>query len=58
LGINPERTKHSALEDARLTLKVFKKMVDLTKSKNVITLGHLFDFQEGKYGESKQISLF
>lgn len=58
VGVDPERTKHSALEDARLTLDVFRKLVELTKSKNVATLGHLFDFQEGEHGKSKQISLF
>lgn len=56
--VDPERTKHSALEDAHLTLEVFRKLVELTKSKNVATLGHLFDFQEGEHGKSKQISLF
>ena len=58
VGVNPERTKHSALEDARLTLDVFRKLVELTRPKNVITLRHLFDFQEGRYGGNKQISFF
>jgi len=58
IGINPKRTKHSALEDAYLTLDVFKKLVELTKPKNVIKLRHLFDFQEGQHKESEQISFF
>jgi len=58
IGVNPKRTKHSALEDAYLTLDVFRKLAELTRPKNVITLRHLFDFQEGRHGKSEQISFF
>lgn len=56
VGISPERTKHSALEDARLTMEVFKRLIELLRPKNVVTLGHLFDFQEGQHGKAKQTS--
>jgi DNA polymerase III epsilon subunit-like protein len=58
IGVNPDRTKHSGFEDACLTRDVFRKLVELTKSKNVITLGQLFNFQEGQHGKSGQISFF
>ena len=58
VGVNPKRTKHFALEDACLTLDVFRKLAELTRPKKVITLGHLFDFQEGRHGKSEQISFF
>lgn len=58
LGIDPKRTRHSALEDARLTLEVFRKLVDLARPKNVVTLGHLFNFQAGEHGKASQISFF
>ena len=58
IGVNPKRTKHSAFGDACLTLAVFRKLAKLAKSENVVTLGHLFNFQEGKHGKSEQISFF
>jgi DNA polymerase III epsilon subunit family exonuclease len=58
LGVDNKRTKHSALEDACLTLEVFRKLVDLARCKNIVTLGHLFNFQAGEHGKPKQISFF
>ncbi len=58
IGVNPERVKHSAFGDACLTLAVFRKLTALAKSENVVTLGHLFNFQEGKHGKGEQISFF
>jgi len=58
VGVSPKIVKHSALEDACLTLDVFKKLTELASSKGVTTLRHLFDFQRGRYGKSKQISFF
>ena len=58
IGVNSQRTKHSALEDAVLTLNIFKKLVEMAQEKNVSTLANLFELQGGNWGKAKQVSFF
>lgn len=58
LGIDPSRTLHSAIEDASLTMEVFRKLLALTQERNTLTLRDLIDFQEGNFGKPKQEPLF
>jgi DNA polymerase III epsilon subunit-like protein len=51
--------RHAALEDARLTLLVFRRIAAILQTeRRIVTVGDLFDYQNGTFGIPDQTSLF